>query len=59
MEERAEIMTDRQFEGMLRMILKIAEGCPTREKILEAIEDLLEDKRGRKDSKEERPDERK
>ena len=46
-------MTDKQWEGMLRMILKIAEGCPTREKIIEAIEDLLKDKYSREDSENE------
>jgi len=41
MEERAEIMTDNQWFGMLRMVMKILKRCKTIEEATTEIADLL------------------
>ncbi|MCL2010308.1 MAG: hypothetical protein FWG71_07140 [Synergistaceae bacterium] len=42
MEARCDVMTDKQFEGVIRMILTIVEAHPTREEAIKAIKNLLE-----------------
>jgi len=44
MEARTDIMTDTQWRGMLHMVLKIVEKCASKEEILSAIKELLEEK---------------
>ena len=41
-EARCDVMTDKQFEGVIRMILTIVEAHPTREEAIKAIKNLLE-----------------
>jgi hypothetical protein len=45
-----EIMTDKQWDGMLLMIATIVEKCKDKEEILEAIHNLM---RGRGSAKDE------
>ena len=42
MEDRVEIMTNEQWFGMPRMVVKIIKRCPTKEEALREIEDLLQ-----------------
>ena len=44
METKGDIMTDKQWEGMIRMILSIMERCPNLEEALKAIRNLLREK---------------
>ena len=41
MEERVEVMTDNQWFGMLRMVIKILKRCNTVEEAIAEIADLL------------------
>ena len=43
--EGAELMTDKQWDGMLLMIAKIVEKCKDKDEALETIYELLKDKR--------------
>ena len=45
MEEAAEIMTDHQWDGMLKMVMKIIGNCGTTEKALDELRDLFRDKK--------------
>ena len=41
MEERVDVMTDNQWFGMLRMVMKILKRCNTVEEAIAEIADLL------------------
>ena len=41
MEERVEVMTNEQWFGVLRMVVKIIKRCQTTEEAVREIEDLL------------------
>ena len=50
MEERVEVMTDNQWFGMLRMVMKILKRCKTVDEAIAEIADLLKsDKNYRED----------
>ena len=52
MEERADVMTDNQWFGMLRMVMKILKRCKTIDEATEEIADLLRnDKNYREDTR--------
>jgi hypothetical protein len=40
-----EVMTDKQWDGMLLMIAKIVEKCKDKDEILETLYELLKSKR--------------
>ena len=42
MEERMEVMTNEQWFGVLRMVVKIIKRCSTTEEAVGEIEDLLQ-----------------
>ena len=44
MEARSDVMTDRQFDGMLEMILGIIKRCSSHEEAIEAVEGLIRKK---------------
>ena len=52
MEERVEVMTNEQWFGVLRMVVKIIKRCKTTEEAVREIEDLL---RGDKSYRDEEP----
>ena len=52
MEERAEIMTDNQWFGMLRMVMKILKRCKTIEEATTEIADLLRSDKNYKEPEE-------
>jgi len=45
MEERVEVMTDNQWDGMLKMVMKIIGNCGTTEGALDELRDLFRDKK--------------
>jgi uncharacterized protein Yka (UPF0111/DUF47 family) len=45
MEEKAEVMTDNQWDGMLKMVMKIIGNCKTTENALDELRDLFRDKK--------------
>ena len=45
MEERVEVMTDNQWDGMLKMVMKIIGTCRTTDDALDDLGDLLRDKK--------------
>ena len=49
MEARVDVMTDHQYDGILKMVLLIMEGCDSVEDAKKKIESLLRDK-GKLDS---------
>ena len=52
LEERADVIADKQLDKIIRMILKIAQKCKDKEEIVREISDLLtdnKDKAGEKD----------
>ena len=44
MEARCDVMTDRQFDGMLEMVLEIIERCPSQEEAIKAVRKLIRNK---------------
>jgi uncharacterized protein Yka (UPF0111/DUF47 family) len=42
MEARSEIMTDKQWEGMLKMMRGVMEKCKNLEEAIEFVDNLLE-----------------
>ena len=49
----AEIMTDKQWDGMLTMVIKIIEKCEDKEEALRELYDLVRKEPPAKDKKEE------
>ena len=45
MEERAKVMTDNQWDGMLKMVMKIIGNCKTTENAIDELRDLFCDKK--------------
>ena len=45
MEEMAEVMTNEQWDGMIKMVMKIVGSCRTTEDALDDLRDLLRDKK--------------
>jgi mannitol/fructose-specific phosphotransferase system IIA component (Ntr-type) len=43
LEERVDIMTDKQLDKIIMMILKIAQKCKDKEEIVQEISELLTD----------------
>lgn len=39
-----EIMTDHQFDGLIKMAIKIIESSASKEEAIESLKDLLKDK---------------
>ena len=57
MEERVEVMTDNQWFGMLRMVMKILKRCDTVEEAIAEIADLLRsDKNYREEPQKKEPE---
>ena len=42
MEERLEVMTDKQWEGVLMMVRGMAEKCATAEEVVKFIDSVLD-----------------